>query len=73
MSKKRSFEEMENWAEITLEFLGKNEVFETRSEAIKNMTKTNIQAEGKLLGGKLTISLEFDERRNDCDQFKRDK
>lgn len=47
-----------------MDMLGKAQVFEARKKALSSMTKETIEYEGLLLGGKLKITLEFDERKD---------
>jgi len=51
--------EREFWFQL-LELLGRYELMEKRLEAAKNRTKETFEKEiGKLLGGKVTVKIEF--------------
>lgn len=43
-----------------LMYIGKDRALEARRKAMSNMTNESIETHGTLLGGKLTIKLEFE-------------
>lgn len=47
-----------------LEVLGREHVLDARAEALMKKQRTSVEYVGKLLGGKLRITVEFDGREN---------